>query len=121
MYYVPLATLSTANVYTDTTQPTTSLSQTAVPTGTTLISQPSTRWISFQDLALLLASTPERPSAPVDVSTKHLRSVTQCHEWFGQFKNTQLTDDVKLTYLKTLVRGKTNTAISKSASCGRSP
>ena len=36
------------------------------------------------------------------------------HEWFGQFNSTVdsavLTDDTKLTYLKTLVTGKAKTA-----------
>ena len=46
----------------------------------------------------------------------------QWHEWFGQFKSAIdaqfLTDDVKLTYLKTLVTGKAKTAIAEFAYCG---
>ena len=46
----------------------------------------------------------------------------QWHEWFGQFKSAidaqSLTDDVKLTYLKTLVTGKAKTAIAEFAYCG---
>ena len=46
----------------------------------------------------------------------------QWHEWFGQFKSAidsqPLTDDVKLTYLKTLVTGKAKTAIAEFAYCG---
>ena len=46
----------------------------------------------------------------------------QGHEWYGQFKsaidNQSLTDDVKLTYLKTLVTGKAKTAIAEFAYCG---
>ena len=46
----------------------------------------------------------------------------QWHEWFGQFKNAidaqSLTDDVKLTYLKTLVIGKAKTAIAEFVYCG---
>ena len=46
----------------------------------------------------------------------------QWHEWFGQFKSAidsqSLTDDVKLTYLKTLVTGKAKTAIAEFAHCG---
>ena len=46
----------------------------------------------------------------------------QWHEWFGQFKSAidsaPLTDDVKLTYLKTLVSGKAKTAIAEFAYCG---
>ena len=46
----------------------------------------------------------------------------QWHEWFGQFKSAidaqSLTDDVQLTYLKTLVSGKAKTAIAEFAYCG---
>ena len=46
----------------------------------------------------------------------------QWHEWFGQFKSAidaqSLTDDVKLTYLKTLVTGKAKIAIAEFAYCG---
>ena len=41
------------------------------------------------------------------------------HEWFGQFESandsTRLSDDVKLTYLKTLVTGKAKNAIAEFA------
>ena len=44
------------------------------------------------------------------------------HEWFGQFKSAKdsqsLTDDVKLTYLKTHVTGKAKTTIAEFAYCG---
>ena len=44
------------------------------------------------------------------------------HEWYGQFKSAidlqSLTDDVKLTYLKTLVTGKAKIAIAEFACCG---
>ena len=44
------------------------------------------------------------------------------HEWYGQFKSAidsqSLTDDVKLTYLKTLVTGKAKIAIVEFAYCG---
>ena len=44
------------------------------------------------------------------------------HEWYGQFKSAidsqPLTDDVKLTYLKTLVTGKAKIAIAEFAYCG---
>ena len=43
-------------------------------------------------------------------------------EWYGQFKSAidskSLTDDVKLTYLKTLVTGKAKIAIAEFAYCG---
>ena len=44
------------------------------------------------------------------------------HEWFGQFKSTVdsavLTDDTKLTYVKTLVTGKAKTAIAEFSYSG---
>ena len=46
----------------------------------------------------------------------------QWYEWFGQFKSAidsqSLSDDVKLTYIKTLVTGKAKTAIAEFAYCG---
>ena len=46
----------------------------------------------------------------------------QWHQWYGQFKNTidsqSLTDDVKLTYFKTLVTGKAKAAIAEFTYCG---
>ena len=44
------------------------------------------------------------------------------HEWYGQFRSvvdsTRLSQDVKLTNLKTVVTGKTKTAITNFAYCG---
>ena len=107
-----------------TTQPTTFLSPTAatfVPTGTTPIPQPSTTGFSIQDLALLLAST-KKDHLPEWKLAQDSGDPLQWHEWFGRFKSaidaTPLTDDVKLTYLKTLVTGKAKTAISEFAYCG---
>ena len=46
----------------------------------------------------------------------------QWHEWYGQFKSEigsqSLTDDVKWTYLMTLVTGKAKTAIAEFPYCG---
>ena len=46
----------------------------------------------------------------------------QWHEWFGQLESAldsqSLTDDVKLTYLKSLVTAKAKTAIAEFAYCG---
>ena len=122
VYYVPPSTLSTPIAHT--TQPTTSLSPTAatfVPTGTTSVLQPSTTGFSIQDLALLLAST-KKDHLPEWKLAQYSGDPLQWHEWFGQFKSAidaaPLTDDVKLTYLKTLVTGKAKTAISEFAYCG---
>ena len=47
----------------------------------------------------------------------------QWHEWFGQFCSTvdaaSLNDDVKLTYLETVVTGKAKSAIAEFAYSGR--
>ena len=47
----------------------------------------------------------------------------QWHEWHGQFKSAidsqALSDDIKLTYLKTLVVGKAKDAIAEFAYCGK--
>ena len=47
----------------------------------------------------------------------------QWHEWYGQFKSAidsqALSDDIKLTYLKTLVVGKAKDAIAEFAYCGK--
>ena len=124
VYYVPPATVTTPIVYSTAAQPTTSLSPTAatfVPTGTTPIPQPSTTGFSIQDLALLLAST-KKDHLPEWKLAQYSGDPLQWHEWFGQFKSAidaaPLTDDVKLTYLKTLVTGKAKTAISEFAYCG---
>ena len=46
----------------------------------------------------------------------------QWHEWYGQFRSAidfqSLTDDVKLTYLETLVTSKNKTAIAEFSYCG---
>ena len=55
--------------------------------------------------------------------SKYSGDPMQWHEWFGQFKSAMdsrsLTDDVKLTFLKTLVTGRTKTAIAEFAYCGK--
>ena len=105
VYYFPPATVSTPIVYT--TQPTTSLSPTAatfVPTGFTLIQQPNTTGVSIQDLALLLAATKKDLLLEWKLA-QYSGAPLLWNEWFGQFKSAidlaHLTDDVKLTYLKT--------------------
>ena len=123
VHYVPSATVTTPIVY-STAQPTTSLSPTAatfVPSGTSTTMQPSTTGFTIQDLALLLAST-KKDHLPEWKLAQYNGDPIQWHEWFGQFKSAidspPLTDDVKLTYLKTLVFGKAKTAIAEFAYCG---
>ena len=124
VYYVPPATVTTPIVYSTVAQPTTSLSPTAatfVPAGTSTTMQPSTTGFTIQDLALLLAST-KKDHLPEWKLAQYDGDPIQWYEWFGQFKSAidsaPLTDDVKLTYLKTLVTGKAKTAIAEFAYCG---
>ena len=124
VYYIPPATVTTPIVYSTVAQSTTSLSPTAatfVPAGTSTTMQPSTTGFTIQDLALLLAST-KKDHLPEWKLAQYNGDPIQRHEWFGQFKSAidsaPLTDDVKLTYLKTLVTGKAKTAIAEFAYCG---
>ena len=77
--------------------------------------------LRVQDLAQLLAASKK----------DHLREGKlfhcigdphQWHEWFGQFKyaidSAFISNDVKLTYLKTLVTGKAKAPIAEFAYCG---
>ena len=116
--YVPPATVSTPIVYSTVAQPKTSLSPTAatfVPAGMSTTVQPSATGFTIQDLALLLAST-KKDRLPEWKPAQYYGDPIQWHEWFGQFRSAidsaPLTDDVKLTYLKTLVTGKAKTAIA---------
>ena len=122
--YVPPAAVTTPIVYSTVAQLTTPLSPTAatlVPTGTSTTMQPSTTGFTIHDLALLLAST-KKDHMPEWKLAHYNGNPIQWHEWYGQFKSAidsaQLTDDVKLTYLKTLVTGKAKTAIAEFAYCG---
>ena len=87
------------------------------------IATPRTEPTAFtvQDLAQMLA-----PSRKDHLSELKLAQYNgdplQRHEWFGQFKSAldsaPLTDDVKLTFLKTLVTVKAKTVIAEWAYCG---
>ena len=63
-----------------------------------------------------------RPKDPLWVFSQYSGDPIQWHEWHGQFKSAidsaPLTDNVKLTYLKTLVTGKAKVAIAEFAYCG---
>ena len=122
--YVSPSTVTTPFVYSTAAQQTTSLSPTAaifVPAGTLTTMQPSTTGFTIQDLALLLAST-KKDHLPEWKLAQYNGDPIQWHEWFSQFKSAldsaPLTDDVKLTYLKTLVTGKAKTAIAELGYCG---
>ena len=92
-----------------------------VPASSFTLPQPSVNSFTLQDLAQLLSST-KKDHLPEWKLAQFNGDPLQWHEWFGQFKSaidsSSLTDDVKLTYLKTLVTGKTKTAIAEFAYCG---
>ena len=75
----------------------------------------------MHDLAQLFTST-KKDHLPEWKLAQFNGDPLQWHEWFGLFKSaidsSSLTDDVKLTYLITLVTGKTKTAIAEFAYCG---
>ena len=75
----------------------------------------------MQDFAHLLTST-KKDHLPEWKLAQFNGDPLQWHEWFGQLKSaidsSPLSDDVKLTYLKTLVTGKAKTAIAEFAYCG---
>ncbi len=78
--------------------------------------------VTRQDLADLIAASRKDPLPEWKLSQfsgDHLH----WHEWTGQFSSAidsqRLSDDVKLTYLKTLVPGKAKSAISEFAFCGK--
>ena len=126
VYYESPSTVTTPIVYSTAAQQTTSPSPTAatvVPAGTstTMQVQPSTTGFTIQNHALLLAST-KKDHLPEWKLPQYSGDPIQWYEWFRQFKSAidsaPLTDDVKLTFLKTLVTGKAKTAIAEFAYCG---
>ena len=92
-----------------------------VPASSFTLDQPSVNSFTMQDLAHFLSST-KKDHLPEWKLAQFNGDPLQLHEWFGQFKSaidsSPLTDDVKLTYLKTLVTGKAKTAIAEFAYCG---
>ena len=120
VYYINPTSLATVPAPSSAPVPTTFP---AVPSTATLLAtppfvtvpQPATTSFTIQDLAQLLASS-KRDHLPEWKLAQHSGDPLQWHEWFGQFKSAidsaPLTDDVKLTYLKTLVSGKAKTSIA---------
>ena len=92
-----------------------------IPSGSITVLQPSPTHFSLQEVAQLLAST-KKDHLPEWKLSEYNGDPIHWHEWFGQFKSAidlaPLTDDVKLTYLKTLVTGKAKVAIAEFAYCG---
>ena len=92
-----------------------------VPTGSIATPPTEPTASTVQDLAQMLASS-RKDQFPECKLAQYNGDPLQWHEWFTQFKSAidsaSLTDGVKLTYLKTLVTGKTKTAIAEFTYCG---
>ena len=81
----------------------------------------SSKPITNQDLAEILTLS-QKGTLPEWKLSSFDGNPLQWPEWFGQFKSAidakVLSDDVKLTYLKTLVSGKAKNAIAEFAYSG---
>ena len=82
---------------------------------------PGSKPITNQDLAKILTLSQKGPLPEWKLSSFDGNPL-QWPEWFGQFKSAfdakVLSDDVKLTYRKTLISGKTKNAIAEFAYSG---
>ena len=125
VYYINPTSMVTVSAPNSTSVPSTfptipSATQFAPPTFITA-QQPTTNSFTVQDLAQLLASS-KRDHLPEWKLAQYSGDPLQWHKWYGQFKSAidsaPLTDDVKLTYLKTLVSGKAKTTIAEFAYSG---
>ena len=125
VYYLSPSSLATVTMPTSAPLPNIStVSPTALPfTSSPTIAppKPSTSSFTAHDLAQLLMSS-KKDHLPEWKLAQYSGDPLQWHEWFDQFKSAidsaPLTDDVKLTCLKTLVSGKAKTAIAEFAYCG---
>ena len=92
-----------------------------VPPQANIVPPTSSACFTLPEVAQLLAST-KKDHLPECKLSQYNGDPVQSHEWFGQFKSAidsaSLSDDVKLTYLKTLVTGKAKVAIAEFAYCG---
>ena len=83
---------------------------------------PQSQAVTLNDLVQALSVSKKDP-LPEWKLAQYDGNPLQWHEWFGQFCSTveaaSLSDDVKLTYLKTLVTGKAKSAIAEFAYSGR--
>ena len=124
-FYVPPSAVTVPTPIPTIVQPSSSFpSATAlpfIPSGSSAVLQPSPTHFGLHEVAQLLAST-KKDHLPEWKLSEYNGDPIRWHEWFGQFKSAidsaQLSDDVKLTYLKTLVTGKAKVAIAEFAYCG---
>ena len=125
VYYVPRPVVATPAVAGTTTQSSSWLPSASaapfVPPSLTTAPPTSSASLTLPEVAQLLAST-KKDHLPEWKLSQYSGDTLQWHEWFGQFKSAidsaPLSDDVKLTYLKTLVAGKAKVAIAEFAYCG---
>ena len=124
VYYVPPPVV-TPDVTGTTTQPSSWIPNASaapfVPPSLTTAPPTSSASLTLPEVAQLLAST-KKDHLPEWKLSQYSGDPIQWHELFGQFKSAidsaPLSDDVKLTYLKTLVTGKAKVAIAEFAYCG---
>ena len=124
VYYVPPPVV-TPDVTGTTTQPSSWIPNTSavpfVPPSLTTAPPTSSASLTLPEVAQLLASS-GKDHLPEWKLSQYSGDPLQWHEWFGHFKSAidsaPLSDDVKLTYLKTLATGKAKVAIAEFAYCG---
>ena len=124
VYYVP-PPVATPAVAGTTTQPSSWIPNASaapfVPPSLTAAPPTNSASLTLPEVAQLLASS-RKDHLPEWKLSQYSGDPLQWHEWFGQFKSAidsaPLSDDVKLTYLKTLVAGKAKVAIAEFAYCG---
>ena len=124
VYHVPptVATIAVAGTTTQTSSwiPNASAAP-FVPPSLTAPPPTSSASLTLPEVAQLLASS-RKDHLPEWKLSQYSGDPLQWHDCFGQFKSdidfAPLSDDVKLTYLKTLVTGKAKVAIDEFAYCG---
>ena len=122
-YYCNPQAVTVPTVTGPTIQPTTTLIP--VPTFPNLqhpvVPPPTPTTVTVNDLAQLLSAA-KKGRLPEWKLAQYNGDPLQWHEWIGQFRSAidsePLSNDVKLTYLKTLVMGKAKTAIAEFEYCG---
>ena len=125
VYYVPPPVITTPAVVGTSTQPSSWLpnanAASVFPPQANTVPPTSSACFTLPEFAQLLAST-KKDHLPEWKLSQYNGDPVQWHEWFGQFKSAidsaSLSDDVKLTYLKTLVTGKAKVAIAEFTYCG---
>ena len=125
VYYVPPPVITTPAVVGASTEPTSwllsAIAASFVPPLVTTVPPKSSTCFTLPEIAQILAST-KKDHLPEWKLSQYNGDPFQWHEWFGQFKSAidsaSLSDDVKLTYLKTSVTGKAKVTIAEFAYCG---